>query len=188
MSVSIRRSQRIANITANQKGEMEWSGYQILTVRANKIMHDKDWSHGLFLSDELFLAQRIVKELGDCEIDDANLIVNSLRDGWIQLLRDHLWPDPAAAVLGEHLHWLRTGKEVDCTIVIRTASLKSDGLGRARPCLVTGRVEVRNPDFLRFASWLRAKKTFRKVAWERIECMRFSHFSPTPKQSLKTEP
>jgi hypothetical protein len=185
MSVSFRRNQWVANVSANQNGEMECSGDTVLTVPANQIMNDKGWTRGNFLSDELFLAKRVVKELGDCEIVDADGIINSLRDGWIQLLRDNLSPDPAAAVLGEHLNWLRTGKQVGCTIVIRTGSLTTVGQGRARRLPVMGTVEVGNPDFLRFASWWGDKEAYPQVGWDRIECIRFSHFSPTPKTVIE---
>jgi hypothetical protein len=134
-------------------------------------MIEKCWTGGSFLNDGLFLARRVAKELGNCEIVDADNIVRTIREGWIQLLRDHLMPDPGAH-LGTHLHNLTTGKRLGCKIETRSAKLSlRAGHGRTRFWSVSGTVYVGDPAFLRFTS--------QQVAWERIESIRFSYFSPT---------
>lgn len=183
MPVSLQWHGRVATVTANQNGDFEWSGDPGVATRAIKAMHENGWTRGGFLNDELFLVRRVVKTLGDCEIVDVGNIVKTLREGWVQLLRDHLLPDPGAH-LGKHLYSLTTGKRLACKIETRSAKLSLRyGHGRTRFWSISGTVHVGDPAVLRFASRMGNRTSnvsfpIRQIAWERIESIHFSYFSP----------
>lgn len=191
MPVSFHRYNRVATVSASRSGDFEWSGDTTTANLATEIMHKNGWGRGRFVSDELFLVRRVVKVLGNCEVVDADVIVKSLREGWIQLLRDNLMPDPAAHI-GERLDDLTAWDGLGCKIEARGGKL-SQAYGPAHTCSwpVSGVVSVGDPTFLRFVS--RIGKTaqhvsfpVRRVMWERIVCMHFSHRSPTPEVVIES--
>ena len=184
--VSLRHRGCTVTIKANEEGEFECSGDAPSVARARAIMHQNDWTRGRFLSDELFVVRRVAHEIGDCEVVDEGLVVNSLRDGWIQLLRENLLSDPAAH-LGKHLDDLTTGYRLRCRVETRATALsQSCGSARVHSWPVKGVVSVGDPTFLHFPSWVRktsqgANSIYPSVMWERIVSISFSHFSPIPK-------
>lgn len=180
MPVSIQRYERVATVSASQNGDFVWSGERTTVNAATEIMCARSWRRGRFLSDELFLAQRVSKVLGDCDVVDSDAVVKSLREGWTQLLRDHLMPDPAAH-LGQHLYDLTTGSGLACQVVARGQKLSlTYGHAHTRCWGVSGVVSVGDPTFLRFSS--RTGSTapcVRQVRWESIVCIHFLHLRPT---------
>lgn len=191
MAISFRHYNRVAMVSAGRSGDFEWSGDTTTANFATAIMYANGWTRGTFLSDELFVVRRVVKVLGDCEALDADLAVNSLRDGWTQLLRDHLMPDPGAPELGQHLFNLTTGRGVACDIEARGSKLSlAYGHARTRRWPVSGVVSVADPTFLRFPSRIgntapRVRFPVRKAMWERIVSIHFLHFSPTPESVME---
>jgi hypothetical protein len=190
MPVSLRRDNCVATVCASQSGVFEWSGdpttgSTTLAYLAATTMHDKGWAQGRFLHDELFVVRRVAKALGRCTIIDADITVKTLREGWIQLLRDHLTPDPGAAALGQHLDDLRTGDGIGCRIEARGAKLlPANGPAHTRCWPASGGLNVGDLQYLRFAS--RIRKTgqglscpVRSIMWERIVCVHFFHCKPT---------
>jgi hypothetical protein len=194
MPVSFQRCNRVvATVSASLDGEFKWSGDTPTANIATEIMHEKGWTRGRFLNDELFLVRRVVKVLGDCEVEvvDAELIVKSLREGWIQLLRDNLLPDPAAH-LGRGLDDLTRWNGSVCQIEARGATLSTaDGRAHTRRWPVNGVVSVGDPQFLRFTSRIgttvqRVRFPIRAVMWERIVCVHFSHSTPPPEIMIES--
>lgn len=153
MPVSFRRDNDVATVCANPSGDFDWSGDTTLRNLAAVTMHKNGWSQGRFLHDELFLVRHIVKAPGGCEVIDASRIVESLREGWTQVLRDRLLADPGAESLGQHLDDLTTGDRLSCGIGARRAELSS-AYGHAHTLCwpVTGGLNVADPTLLRFAS------------------------------------
>lgn len=183
MSVSFRLCGRIATVSARESGDFEWSGDPATASLATRIMHDNAWTWGRFLSDELFLVRRVAKLLGNCEVVDADSIAESLREGWVQLLRDNLMPD---ADLGLRIDDLIAWRGLGCQIEARGAKLSlAYGHAPTRLWPVSGVVSVRDPTLLRFASQIgktaqNVRRPVRSVMWERIVCVHFSHSVPTP--------
>lgn len=179
MPVSFRLNGAVAIVCANPSGEFDWSGNTTLRNHAAVMTHKNGWSRGRFLHDELFLVRRIVKALGG-EVIDASLIVESLREGWTQVLRDHLLADPGAESLGQHLDDLTTGDRLSCVIGARGAELSSKyGLAHALSWPVAGVLNVGDPTLLRFASRRgRTEQSHRSILWERIVGISFSHHAP----------
>ncbi len=132
MSVSIRWHGLEATVSAKD-GDFEWTGNPGLAVRARQIAHENQWQRGSYKSDEFFLALQVAKKLGDCEVVDASEIVRSLRDGWLQLLRDNLVASPGK----DHRYQLGMWDRISCTIQTRSKLSLKPGCGRDRVWHVT---------------------------------------------------
>lgn len=170
MPVSIRRHNHIATVTANAGQDGQWSGDLLLVNSARQVIYQNGWERADSLSDELAVAQRVAQKLGDCEVVGVDRVISCIREGWIQLLRDHLMTDVG------HANRLTTGKTLGCTIEARgrKQSLKY-GNGRVQRWPVTGVVYVGDPSFLQFTSQ-KGITWYPKVRWEYIECIRFSYW------------
>lgn len=187
MPVSVLRQNRIATVTAGSEwpGNFEWSGDAELASSAAEMMNRNGWGWGRFLGDELFLARRVAKVLGDCEVVNLDFIVASVREDWTELLRDNLMPDPAVNS-GERLDDLVAWNGLGCHIEARGQELSlAYGIAAARRWPVSGVVSVGDPRFLVFES--RVGKTtqsvsypLRRVLWERIVRIHFAYSRPTP--------
>jgi hypothetical protein len=188
MPVSFQRGREIATVTASPSGDLQWSGDTALRNVAAVTMHENCWSRGRFLHDELFVVRRIVKALDGCEVIDASLIVESLREGWTQVLRDHLLADPGAASLGQHLDDLTAGDRLSCRIEARGEKLSSAyGPGHTLCWPVTGVLSVGDPTTLRFASRKgNTAQRDRRILWERIVGISFAHYAPTSENVIES--
>jgi hypothetical protein len=179
MPVNIRHLDRIATVTLNESGNFEWSGDA--AADATAITHDRLWNQthirGGSLSAELDVARGVASVLGNCEVIDADSIVKSLREGWVQVLRDNLMPDPNPDEKPNLHVW--TGLE--CQIEVRGPKL--------RRWTVDGVVRVGDPKLLRCPCRTRTSEggiRYPCVLSERVVCIHFSHRSPTPEVVIES--
>jgi hypothetical protein len=179
MPVSLGHLDRTAKVTLNESGEFEWFGDA--AADATAITHHRLWNQthirGWSLSAELDVARGVASVLGNCEIIDADSIVKTLREGWVQVLRDNLMPDPNPDEKPDNLHvW--TGLE--CQIETRGPKLHR--------WIVDGVVQIGDPKLLRFPSPIKTGGKLRhlRVLWERIVCIHFSQRSPTPEVVIES--
>jgi hypothetical protein len=186
--VSLIRDKSIATLTANSGGDFKWTGgpatgSKVLADLAAATMIQNGWTRGRYLSDDLFLARRIAKAIGGCAVVDAEQVVETLRADWTRLLRNNLMPDPGIS-LGQHLDDLRPGDGVTCRIECRGEQVSlADGPAHTRCWPVFGTVYVGGSEFLKFGSRTGSttntlRYPVRKVRWERIVTIHFSHSKP----------
>jgi hypothetical protein len=173
-TVRFKIAETTLTIACSGSGDLILTGDRTDSIGRRKVgelthyIHENLISRGWTLSDELRVAQKIIKQFGG-EILGYDKIRESIRRSWMKLLKRHLMPDPA------QLYGKRSQEYLTTWFLLVKVQAGETYVAHTGGPHYHGKFYLGNPDYLVV---YRTNKRPWRARWERITRIEFSYLEP----------